>query len=696
MTESAVPVGLSPALDKLVAPHAAAIQDIVSMATASSRALSAAQDIVTLVCDKMRARPSGDAQLPLLFVIDALCKHSTVYATFFSIHIPTLFSAMLPSCSFVGQDSMYRVLVSWQHKCAFPDTLVAQLQQLWSQLLPAGSQERAAAAMEQRHKDRVSNSGSMKRSRPVSEPLHHFRASEILAHKESLASSESLGFDSCVVQEQKRLRPAMATALASANTIPTAVASVVPFQPIVTCNSVAPPASLPPTVYQQQYYPQVQNQHHELHYAHHQQPHVHHLTPLQPIFCPTIQQQPAKTTHAAHTSFLWLQRTVTEPRVTTRPELCSIVSQAHFMLQNPFQFQPDDVKLFCDRLHKELLIALRESHVIQPRSQPQSFVQPGPQRSEQMRSETTACFQLTFDMDLNARHTWIIDNLHCNLSFLCKTCGRRFAEATALSLHLDWHYKLKKRDTVLSKSASRSQCYYWEMDEWVQADDVIFGVQQRRPCQTTTTHVVSASVGTTSESVSERTASLSDMVFVETLGNTRASLPRWACVEFNSSSLSTRSPSELNSSLTTQLVTSIESQPSCPICGDTFAKKWSDEQEEWVNINCLVISAQQVAEFASHLIQLKQQHAIEHPNFIQNPSLFNEAATEQTGRSIAMREKSDAAQLLLHRLERIYQYLFSVNGKILHKDCHTSKFRCAVMMAVGLSVTSTTASAPCT
>lgn len=81
----------------------------------------------------------------------------------------------------------------------------------------------------------------------------------------------------------------------------------------------------------------------------------------------------------------------------------------------------------------------------------------------------------------------------------CKTCGRRIRDQSDMGSHLDWHSKMNKRAALLAKSiaaaasaadaagdanavnraAVRSQNYYWEESEWIEADDVIFGVQTR-------------------------------------------------------------------------------------------------------------------------------------------------------------------------------------------------------------------------
>ena len=50
--------------------------------------------------------------------------------------------------------------------------------------------------------------------------------------------------------------------------------------------------------------------------------------------------------------------------------------------------------------------------------------------------------------------------------------------------HLDWHRRLAERDARLVKDAregvARFQPWYWSEEEWVKADDVIFGVQNRK------------------------------------------------------------------------------------------------------------------------------------------------------------------------------------------------------------------------
>lgn len=51
-----------------------------------------------------------------------------------------------------------------------------------------------------------------------------------------------------------------------------------------------------------------------------------------------------------------------------------------------------------------------------------------------------------------------------------------------MSAHIDWHFKMSARKKLLDKSGTAlSQHYYWEEWEWIQAEDVIFGVQTRTP-----------------------------------------------------------------------------------------------------------------------------------------------------------------------------------------------------------------------
>jgi hypothetical protein len=82
---------------------------------------------------------------------------------------------------------------------------------------------------------------------------------------------------------------------------------------------------------------------------------------------------------------------------------------------------------------------------------------------------------------LCSRHPWIAVSLTTGIPFACKTCGRRIASAAEMSAHLDWHFKMAKRATLIAKQSSgaRSQNWYWAESEWVAADDVIFGVQER-------------------------------------------------------------------------------------------------------------------------------------------------------------------------------------------------------------------------
>lgn len=60
----------------------------------------------------------------------------------------------------------------------------------------------------------------------------------------------------------------------------------------------------------------------------------------------------------------------------------------------------------------------------------------------------------------------------------CQTCGFRCKTAVAMSAHLDYHFKLNRREAKRDKLRQSHALYrdwYWTADEWTDADDVIFG-----------------------------------------------------------------------------------------------------------------------------------------------------------------------------------------------------------------------------
>ena len=57
----------------------------------------------------------------------------------------------------------------------------------------------------------------------------------------------------------------------------------------------------------------------------------------------------------------------------------------------------------------------------------------------------------------------------------CKNCGLRFStshsDATAYSKHLDWHFRVKRREKDNAKKAE-SRRWYFEKVDWIISDEV--------------------------------------------------------------------------------------------------------------------------------------------------------------------------------------------------------------------------------
>ena len=80
--------------------------------------------------------------------------------------------------------------------------------------------------------------------------------------------------------------------------------------------------------------------------------------------------------------------------------------------------------------------------------------------------------------DLRQLDPFVIASLYSLIPQQCQTCGFRCRSSDEMSLHLDYHFRLSTREVRrqtqrIGKTAH--QLWYWEEDEWLQADDVVFG-----------------------------------------------------------------------------------------------------------------------------------------------------------------------------------------------------------------------------
>ncbi len=77
-----------------------------------------------------------------------------------------------------------------------------------------------------------------------------------------------------------------------------------------------------------------------------------------------------------------------------------------------------------------------------------------------------------------SRHSFVIRGLYDDLSNPCQVCGSRCRDDACLADHLDWHLRMNKRKRTLQESQHKSQQFYWHANEWIEAEDVVFGVKK--------------------------------------------------------------------------------------------------------------------------------------------------------------------------------------------------------------------------
>jgi hypothetical protein len=188
------------------------------------------------------------------------------------------------------------------------------------------------------------------------------------------------------------------------------------------------------------------------------------------------------------------------PEVQSRPDLQPMVQLIRSDLKRPMP--PAEMKAVIIAAAQQLMKALTQKPQTQTvfMTQPPRVWNPAaaattvaaasasvPSMTAKQLQQSELHLSATFsDLDLKTRVAGASDALFAGRA--CKQCGRRFADA-AMAGHLEWHRLMAQRkklldDTGLGNSSSSllmgsHQKWYWEEWEWIQAPDVIFGVQTK-------------------------------------------------------------------------------------------------------------------------------------------------------------------------------------------------------------------------
>ncbi len=67
----------------------------------------------------------------------------------------------------------------------------------------------------------------------------------------------------------------------------------------------------------------------------------------------------------------------------------------------------------------------------------------------------------------------MVNTLYDPSALQCKNCGVRYsvAESVAFSHHLDWHFRMKRREKDNARKA-QSRAWYFERMDWIISDEV--------------------------------------------------------------------------------------------------------------------------------------------------------------------------------------------------------------------------------
>ena len=76
------------------------------------------------------------------------------------------------------------------------------------------------------------------------------------------------------------------------------------------------------------------------------------------------------------------------------------------------------------------------------------------------------------------RRPAIINSLFDPAALQCKNCGLRYSptDMVAYSQHLDWHFRMKRREKEYARKA-QSRMWYFEREDWINSDEIDEGAK---------------------------------------------------------------------------------------------------------------------------------------------------------------------------------------------------------------------------
>jgi hypothetical protein len=74
------------------------------------------------------------------------------------------------------------------------------------------------------------------------------------------------------------------------------------------------------------------------------------------------------------------------------------------------------------------------------------------------------------------RQSALINVLYNPSALQCKNCGLRYSptDMIAYSQHLDWHFRMKRREKENARKA-QSRTWYFERMDWINSDEIVDG-----------------------------------------------------------------------------------------------------------------------------------------------------------------------------------------------------------------------------
>lgn len=146
---------------------------------------------------------------------------------------------------------------------------------------------------------------------------------------------------------------------------------------------------------------------------------------------------------------------------------------------------------------------------------------------------------MTFESeDLKRKDPAIIESLYSSIPLQCRTCALRLRNNDEMATHLDWHFRLNRREARRAKAVSSKSAYqqwFWTEKEWLEAEDVIFG-------------------------------------------NTKHNLPD----EFDVVNRGEDNNDNSDNTVSQFVTPADDNQKQCPVCKDPFDTYWDDDEETWM------------------------------------------------------------------------------------------------------------------